>query len=136
MCCTEAQTVLLGKENRHIICIILYSITYAEYFIRNIRGIRAFICLFSQMFLSLDLSAAGKQNHNRPQWAAHNLQAHPTNKDSIKRLSQTSQWNAGIRPGPVRPPVPRLSKEGLRASQRSHRSTPSKPLFTFNTSLK
>ncbi|XP_048064053.1 F-box only protein 16 [Megalobrama amblycephala] len=83
----------------------------------------------SLMFLSLDLSATGKQNHNRPQWAAHNLQAHPTNKDSIKRLSQTSQWNAGIRPGPVRPPVPRLSKEGLRASQRSHRSTPTVSLF-------
>ncbi|KAI2652116.1 F-box only protein 16 [Labeo rohita] len=78
----------------------------------------------SLMFLSLDLSAAGKQNQNRPQWAAQNLGALPANKESIKRLSQTSQWNAGIRPGPVRPPVPRLSKEGLRASQRSHRSTP------------
>lgn len=81
------------------------------------------------MFLSLDLSAAGKQNHNRPQWAANNLQALPANKDSIKRLSQ---WNAGIRPGPVRPPVPKLSKEGLRASQRSHRSTPSKPICALN----
>lgn len=81
------------------------------------------------MFLSLDLSAPGKQTHNRPQWAAHNLQALPANKDSIKRLSQTSQWNAGIRPGPVRPPVPRLSKEAFRASQRSHRSTPSKPMY-------
>jgi len=85
--------------------------------------------VFSQMFLSLDLSAAGKQKHNRPQWAAHNLQALSDNKDSIKTLSQTSQWNAGIRPGPVRPPVPRLSKEGLRATQRSHRSTPSKPMY-------
>ncbi|XP_016351763.1 F-box only protein 16 [Sinocyclocheilus anshuiensis] len=83
----------------------------------------------SLMFLSLDLSAAGKQNKNRPQWAAQNLEALPSNKDSIKRLSQTSQWNAGIRPGPVRPPVPRLSKEGLRASQRSHRSTPTVSLF-------
>ncbi|XP_052391405.1 F-box only protein 16 [Carassius gibelio] len=81
----------------------------------------------SLMFLSLDLSAAAKQN--RPQWAAQNLEALPSNKDSIKRLSQTSQWNAGIRPGPVRPPVPRLSKEGLRASQRSHRSTPTVSLF-------
>uniref|UniRef100_A0A671NLA1 F-box protein 16 n=1 Tax=Sinocyclocheilus anshuiensis TaxID=1608454 RepID=A0A671NLA1_9TELE len=85
----------------------------------------------SLMFLSLDLSAAGKQNQNRPQWAAQNLEALPANKDSIKRLSQTSQWNAGIRPGPgpVRPPVSRLSKEGLRASQRSHRSTPTVSLF-------
>uniref|UniRef100_A0A673GHD3 Uncharacterized LOC107732385 n=1 Tax=Sinocyclocheilus rhinocerous TaxID=307959 RepID=A0A673GHD3_9TELE len=69
----------------------------------------------SLMFLSLDLSA--------------NLEALPANKDSMKRLSQTSQWNAGIRPGPVRPPVSRLSKEGLRASQRSHRSTPTVSLF-------
>uniref|UniRef100_A0A8C2BEM7 F-box protein 16 n=1 Tax=Cyprinus carpio TaxID=7962 RepID=A0A8C2BEM7_CYPCA len=83
----------------------------------------------SLMFLSLDLSAAGKRNQNRPQWAAQNLEALPSDKDSIKRLSQTSQWNAGIRPGPVRPPVPRLSKEGLRASQRSHRSTPTVSLF-------
>ncbi len=97
---------------------------------------QVFFSKFYQMFLSLDLSAAGKQNQSRPQWAAQNLEAFPANKDSIKRLSQTSQWNAGIRPGPVRPPVPILSKEGLRASQRSHRSTPSKPICTFDINLK
>lgn len=83
----------------------------------------------SLMFLSLDLSTAGKPSHNRPKWAARNLEALPADKDSIKRISQTSQWNAGIRPGPVRPPVPRLSEEGFRASQRSHRSTPTVTLF-------
>ncbi|XP_016399174.1 uncharacterized protein LOC107732385 isoform X2 [Sinocyclocheilus rhinocerous] len=83
----------------------------------------------------LDVFILGSQcswkakNQNRPQWAAQNLEALPANKDSMKRLSQTSQWNAGIRPGPVRPPVSRLSKEGLRASQRSHRSTPTVSLF-------
>lgn len=133
MCCTEEKegTVLLGEENR------LY-IEHVYYLFLNIREIKCFFVFFtfSQMFLSLDLSAAGKQNQNRPKWAAQNLEALPANKHSIKRLSQTSQWNAGIRPGPVRPPVPRLSKEGLRASQRSHRSTPSKPICTFNINLK
>ncbi|XP_055043224.2 F-box only protein 16 [Misgurnus anguillicaudatus] len=79
----------------------------------------------SLMFLSFDLSAARKQRNNRPQWAAQSLEAFPEHKDSMK----TSQWNAGIRPGPVRPPVPRLSKDGIRASQRSNRSTPTVPLF-------
>lgn len=105
-------------------------------FVFKYKRNQVFFFTFSQMFLSLDLSAAGKQNQNRPKWAAQNLEALPANKDSIKRLSQTSQWNAGIRPGPVRPPVPRLSKEGLRASQRSLRSTPSKPICTFNINLK
>lgn len=80
------------------------------------------------MFLSLDLNAAGKQKQNRPQWAIQSSEARPEHKDSIK----TSQWNAGIRPGPVRPPVPRLSKVGVRASQRSNRSTPSKAMCTSN----
>ncbi|XP_051951414.1 F-box only protein 16-like isoform X2 [Xyrauchen texanus] len=83
----------------------------------------------SLMFLSLDLSTAGKQRHNRPQWATKSLEALSGNMDSIKRLAQTSQRNAGIRPGPVRPSVPRLSKEGHRASMRSHRSTPTVSLF-------
>ncbi|KAA0708454.1 F-box only protein 16 [Triplophysa tibetana] len=79
----------------------------------------------SLMFLSLDLNAAGKQKKNRPRWAIQSMKTHPENKESIK----TSQWNAGIRPGPVRPAVPQLSKSGIRASQRSIRSTPTVSLF-------
>lgn len=84
------------------------------------------------MFLSLDLNAAGKQKQNRPQWATQSLEARPEHEDSIK----TSQWNAGIRPGPVRPPVPRLSTSGIRASQRSNRSTPSKTMYMSNSKKK
>ncbi|XP_035649680.1 F-box only protein 16 isoform X1 [Oncorhynchus keta] len=76
----------------------------------------------SLMFLSLDLtpgsgSGAGqqKQNRFRPQWATQSLE-YPVTKSTAKSLSRSSQWNAGIRPGPVRPAVPRLSQEGLRAS--------------------
>ncbi|XP_053737563.1 F-box only protein 16 [Synchiropus splendidus] len=42
---------------------------------------------------------------------------------------KTPQEDAGIRPGPVRPAVPKLSTAALRAAQRSHRSIPSSPLF-------
>ncbi|XP_030626791.1 F-box only protein 16 [Chanos chanos] len=83
----------------------------------------------SLMFLSLDLNTAAEQRQIRPKWATLNFEAYPNNEDAAKRLTQTSQWNAGIRPGPVRPPVPRLSVEGRRASQRSQRSTPTVPLF-------
>ncbi|XP_072537320.1 F-box only protein 16 [Salminus brasiliensis] len=82
----------------------------------------------SLMFLSLDLGADGKRRQSRPQWAAQSAAALSASKDPEKRLG-SSQWNAGIRPGPVRLPVPKLSQEGLRASQRSHRSTPTVPLF-------
>eukprot|EP00063_Salmo_salar_P025483 XP_014000318.1 PREDICTED: F-box only protein 16 isoform X3 [Salmo salar] len=89
----------------------------------------------SLMFLSLDLtpgsgSGAGqqKQNRFRPQWATQSLE-YPVTKATAKSLSRSSQWNAGIRPGPVRSAVPRLSQEGLRASMRTNRSTPTTPLF-------
>ncbi len=128
MCCTEEKLYCWGKKTDIIWNMYTF---FSKYKIKQV-----FFSKFYQMFLSLDLSAAGKQIQSRPQWAAQNLEAFPANKDSIKRLSQTSQWNAGIRPGPVRPPVPILSKEGLRASQRSHRSTPSKPICTFDINLK
>ncbi|XP_028295811.1 F-box only protein 16 [Gouania willdenowi] len=44
-------------------------------------------------------------------------------------LLHLARLNAGLRPPPVRTPVPCLSVEALRASQRSHRSPPSVPLF-------
>ncbi|XP_035000110.2 F-box only protein 16 [Hippoglossus stenolepis] len=54
---------------------------------------------------------------------------HPIIKETTRSLLSLAQWNAGVRPGPVRSAVPRLSAAALRASQRSHRSSPSAPLF-------
>ncbi|RXN06341.1 FAM49A isoform X1 [Labeo rohita] len=88
----------------------------------------------SLMFLSLDLSAAGKQNQNRPQWAAQNLGALPANKESIKRLSQTSQWNAGIRPGPM-PPYVSKNQEQVDDLKGSIRSPPEKAIQNPNDML-
>ncbi|XP_017575693.1 F-box only protein 16 [Pygocentrus nattereri] len=82
----------------------------------------------SLMFLSLDRGADGKRKQSRPQWATQSLASLSASKDPEKRLG-SNQWNAGIRPGPVRPPVPKLSEEGLRVSLRSHRSTPTVPLL-------
>ncbi|XP_069559243.1 F-box only protein 16 [Brachyistius frenatus] len=67
-------------------------------------------------------------HQTRPPWASH-TQDHPVTKETAKSLLCLARWNAGIRPRPVRTPVPRLSVEALRASQRSHRSAPSTPLF-------
>uniref|UniRef100_A0A3P8P458 F-box domain-containing protein n=1 Tax=Astatotilapia calliptera TaxID=8154 RepID=A0A3P8P458_ASTCA len=64
-----------------------------------------------------------------PTWTSHSIADHPVTGESAERLLHLSQWNAGIRPKPARTPVPRLSVEGLRAFQRSHRSVPSAPLF-------
>ncbi|KAL0967655.1 hypothetical protein UPYG_G00255090 [Umbra pygmaea] len=89
----------------------------------------------SLMFLSLDLSPGvgsgrGQQQHKRlrPQWATQSLE-YPVTKATAKSLSQSNQWNAGIRPGPVRSAVPTLSHQGLKASTRTHRSMPTTPLF-------
>ncbi|KAL2082567.1 hypothetical protein ACEWY4_022385 [Coilia grayii] len=82
----------------------------------------------SLMFLSLDLQSREKK---RPEWAVRSTEhdQYPIDKDMAERLAHSAQWNAGIRPAPVHPPVPRLSAEGLRASLRSHRSSPTAPLF-------
>ncbi|XP_066532586.1 F-box only protein 16 isoform X2 [Hoplias malabaricus] len=86
----------------------------------------------SLMCLSLERGADGKRKQNRPQWATQSLSALSVNNNLEKRLD-SGQWNAGIRPGPVRPPVPKMSREGLRVSQRSHRSTPTVALFEAQT---
>ncbi|XP_008285611.1 F-box only protein 16 [Stegastes partitus] len=70
------------------------------------------------------------QTQTRPQWASQTPD-HPLTKQTTSDLLCLVQWNAGMRPRPVRPPVPQLSVEALRASQRSHRSVPSTPLFEF-----
>ncbi|TSN30244.1 Protein FAM49A [Bagarius yarrelli] len=69
----------------------------------------------AMMFSALDLSGDIKMKQSRPKWAS--------SKDPEKTFSST-QWNAGIRPAPVRNPIPRLTERNLRASLRSHRSTP------------
>ncbi|KPP68348.1 hypothetical protein Z043_112985 [Scleropages formosus] len=51
-------------------------------------------------------------------------QEYPITKETAKKLAQRPQWNAGIRPGPARQAVPRMSAKGLKASQRSQRSSP------------
>ncbi|XP_042246837.1 F-box only protein 16 isoform X4 [Thunnus maccoyii] len=62
-------------------------------------------------------------HQSRPHWASRSPD-YPIAKETAKTLLRLAQWNAGIRPGPVRTAVPRLSVEALRASQRSHRSAP------------
>ncbi|MED6291136.1 hypothetical protein CHARACLAT_020438 [Characodon lateralis] len=68
------------------------------------------------------------QTQTRPLWASP-TQGHPLTKETTMSLLNKTQWNAGIRPRPVRTPVPQLSLEAFRASQRSQRSIPSAPLF-------
>ncbi|XP_036003053.1 F-box only protein 16 [Fundulus heteroclitus] len=70
------------------------------------------------------------QTRTRPSWASPTPK-HPITREKAVSLLNKTQWNAGIRPGPVRTPVPPLSSEALRASRRSRRSTPSTPLFNL-----
>ncbi|XP_012676406.2 F-box only protein 16 isoform X2 [Clupea harengus] len=77
----------------------------------------------SLMFLSLDLKT---REQRRPGWAVRSTDQYPVDKDTAVQLAHSSQWNAGICPAPVHPPVPRLSEEGLRASRRPQRNSPSK----------
>ncbi|XP_029109915.1 F-box only protein 16 isoform X2 [Scleropages formosus] len=81
-----------------------------------------------KMFLSPELNP-GHQRQKRPDWATLRSQEYPITKETAKKLAQRPQWNAGIRPGPARQAVPRMSAKGLKASQRSQRSSPSVPLF-------
>ncbi|XP_051792565.1 F-box only protein 16 isoform X2 [Acanthochromis polyacanthus] len=70
------------------------------------------------------------QTQTRPLWASQPADQ-PLTQQTSSSLLRLAQFNAGIRPRPVRTPVPRLSVEALRASRRSHRSLPSSPLFDF-----
>lgn len=83
--------------------------------------------VLSQIFSSLDLGADSKRRQSRPQWATQSTMSFPS-KDPEQRMTSV-QWNAGIRPSPVRNPVPRLTEKSLRASLRSHRSTPSEDFY-------
>ncbi|KAK1888853.1 F-box only protein 16 [Dissostichus eleginoides] len=57
------------------------------------------------------------------------LHDQPVTKETVSSLMRLVQWNAGMRPGPVRWAGPRPRGMVLRASQRSYRSPPSVPLF-------
>lgn len=81
-----------------------------------------------QIVSSLDLATDSKRRWSRPQWATHSA-VHFSSNDPEHRMS-SAQWNAGIRPGPVRNPVPRLTEKSLRASLRSHGSTKSECFYT------
>uniref|UniRef100_A0A8C4Z5J6 F-box protein 16 n=1 Tax=Gadus morhua TaxID=8049 RepID=A0A8C4Z5J6_GADMO len=67
-------------------------------------------------------------SQTRPDWATPTPSSCDPHVTMASRAA-SAQWNAGIRPGPVRPAVPRLSVEALRASQRTSRTPPSVPLF-------
>ncbi|XP_042304809.1 F-box only protein 16 isoform X2 [Sceloporus undulatus] len=82
----------------------------------------------SQMSLSVDLGSQPKVP-SRPTWATYEPPGYPVTKGRAKVLAQSAQWNAGIRPGPVRGPVPKLSEKGKKAFVRNSRSSPTSPLF-------
>nr|XP_032646767.1 F-box only protein 16 isoform X1 [Chelonoidis abingdonii]XP_032646768.1 F-box only protein 16 isoform X1 [Chelonoidis abingdonii] len=82
----------------------------------------------NKLSLSADLGSSPK-GPVRPSWATHQSTGYPVTKATAKILAQSAQWNAGIRPAPVRPPVPKLSERGKKAFARMSRSSPSSPLF-------
>uniref|UniRef100_A0A6I8SS21 Elongator complex protein 3 n=1 Tax=Xenopus tropicalis TaxID=8364 RepID=A0A6I8SS21_XENTR len=51
----------------------------------------------------------------RPSWAANQLAEYPATKATAKILAQSTEWNAGIRPCPVRPPMPKMAERGKKA---------------------
>ncbi|XP_066468078.1 F-box only protein 16 [Tiliqua scincoides] len=80
-----------------------------------------------QMVLSDDFDSQPKVP-TRPSWAAHQTNGYTVTKATAKILAQSTQWNAGIRPAPVRG-VPKLSEKGRKAFVRTSRSSPTSPLF-------
>ncbi|KAG8445874.1 hypothetical protein GDO86_010603 [Hymenochirus boettgeri] len=79
----------------------------------------------SLMSLSIDLQSSSK-SPSRPDWAAHQSGEYPVSKATAKTLAQSTDWNAGIRPAPVHPPLPKMSERGRKAFTRTSRSSPSK----------
>ncbi|XP_075716971.1 F-box only protein 16 isoform X2 [Rhinoderma darwinii] len=66
---------------------------------------------------------------SRPSWAAHQSGEYPVNKTTAKNLALSTEWNAGIRPAPVRADIPKLSEKGRKACTRTSRSSPTMSLF-------
>nr|XP_009933121.1 PREDICTED: F-box only protein 16 [Opisthocomus hoazin] len=65
----------------------------------------------------------------RPSWATHQSTGNLPSKAAAKTLAQSSQWNAGIRPAPVRAPVPKPRGRGKNDFTRTYSWSPSSPLF-------
>ncbi|XP_043918659.1 F-box only protein 16 isoform X2 [Protopterus annectens] len=82
----------------------------------------------SLMSLSMEMNSS-RQATSRPDWAINPPEGYPVTKETAKTLVKSNEWNAGIRPGPVRPAVPVISGKGRKASMRTQRSSPSSPLF-------
>ncbi|XP_051880384.1 F-box only protein 16 [Pristis pectinata] len=82
----------------------------------------------SLMCMSLDFNLSQKRQL-RPVWASHGAVGSFVSKEEAKALTQRSDWNAGIRPAPVRPVIPVMNERGQKASLRTQRSSPSCPLF-------
>ncbi|XP_059838097.1 F-box only protein 16 isoform X3 [Hypanus sabinus] len=82
----------------------------------------------SLMCRSLDINLSQKCQL-RPVWASHGAVGSFVSKEEAQSLTQRSEWNAGIRPAPVRPAIPVMTERGRKASLRTQRSSPSCPLF-------
>ncbi|KAM6323716.1 F-box only protein 16 [Aegotheles albertisi] len=81
-----------------------------------------------KLALSADLESLPK-TPVRPSWATHQSTRNLSSKAAAKTLVQSSQWNAGIRPAPVRAPVPKPRERGQKDFTRSNARSPSSPLF-------
>ncbi|XP_075057288.1 F-box only protein 16 isoform X2 [Mixophyes fleayi] len=77
----------------------------------------------------MSISAEFGKRQSRPDWAAQQSGDYPVNKTTAKNLAQTTDWNAGIRPAPVRAGLPKLSEKGRKACTRTSRSSPTIALF-------
>ncbi|XP_041419541.1 F-box only protein 16 isoform X2 [Xenopus laevis] len=82
----------------------------------------------SLISLSAEICNSPKSS-SRPSWAAHQLAEYPVNKGTAKSLAQSTEWNAGIRPSPVRPPVPRMWERGRKTLTHRSQSSPTVPPF-------
>ncbi|XP_043536292.1 F-box only protein 16 isoform X1 [Chiloscyllium plagiosum] len=82
----------------------------------------------SLMSMSLDFNA-NQLRQVRPLWACQSAMGDFSSKEEVKARTQSSDWNAGIRPAPVRSAIQTMSEKGQKASLRTQRSVPSCPLF-------
>ncbi|XP_073529973.1 F-box only protein 16 [Phyllobates terribilis] len=82
----------------------------------------------SLMSISAEFGNLSKTS-SRPGWAAHQSGEYPANKAAAKNLAKSTEWNAGIRPAPIRAGVPTLSEKGRKACTRTSRSPPTVSLF-------
>ncbi|KAK2510871.1 hypothetical protein Q9233_017389 [Columba guinea] len=82
----------------------------------------------THLSLSADLQSVPK-TPVRPSWAAHRSNGYLPSIAAAKILLQSSQWNAGIRPAPVRAPVPKPHERGKKDFTRMNSRSPSPPLF-------